>query len=166
MEDKTLTPNHYLVLFSIMESGYSQKRTKIGWGSVKFPIVDKSQPSNLSASRSGGCTLHKTKIGPGLLLIFTTFRVSSKAFLYFKTHRIGCYLSHFSLVWEGCKIQAEKWTNVSFLTRNFYYPENFRLQGFLLGVLAKTQFIQNAKTQFENAKTQFENLNSLSYCKF
>ena len=26
-----------------------------------------------------------------------------------------------------------------------------------LGVLAKTQFVQNAKTQFENTKTQFEN---------
>ena len=31
------------------------------------------------------------------------------------------------------------------------------LQGFFLGVLAKTQFVQNAKTQFENTKTQFEN---------
>ena len=30
-------------------------------------------------------------------------------------------------------------------------------QGFFGGVLAKTQFVQNAKTQFENAKTQFEN---------
>ena len=30
-------------------------------------------------------------------------------------------------------------------------------QGFFLGVLAKTQFVQNAKTQFENTKTQFEN---------
>ena len=30
-------------------------------------------------------------------------------------------------------------------------------QGFFQGVLAKTQFVQNAKTQFENAKTQFEN---------
>ena len=26
-----------------------------------------------------------------------------------------------------------------------------------LGVLAKTQFVRNAKTQFENTKTQFEN---------
>ena len=45
--------------------------------------------------------------------------------------------------------------------------------GLFLGVLAKTQFVQNAKTQFENtktqfenAKTQFENLKSPSYCKF
>ena len=30
-------------------------------------------------------------------------------------------------------------------------------QGFFLGVLAKTKFVQNAKTQFENTKTQFEN---------
>ena len=30
-------------------------------------------------------------------------------------------------------------------------------RAFFLGVLAKTQFVQNAKTQFENAKTQFEN---------
>ena len=29
--------------------------------------------------------------------------------------------------------------------------------GFFLGVLAKTQFVQNVKTQFENTKTQFEN---------
>ena len=29
--------------------------------------------------------------------------------------------------------------------------------GLFLGVLAKTQFVQNAKTQFENTKTQFEN---------
>ena len=29
--------------------------------------------------------------------------------------------------------------------------------GFFWGVLAKTQFVQNAKTQFENTKTQFEN---------
>jgi len=29
--------------------------------------------------------------------------------------------------------------------------------GLFWGVLAKTQFVQNAKTQFENAKTQFEN---------
>ena len=35
-----------------------------------------------------------------------------------------------------------------------------------LAVLEKTQFVQNAKTQFENAKTQFENLKSPSYCKF
>ena len=28
--------------------------------------------------------------------------------------------------------------------------------GLFLGVLAKTQFVQNAKTQFENTKTQFE----------
>ena len=32
-----------------------------------------------------------------------------------------------------------------------------KVQGFFLGVLAKTQFVQNAKTQFENTKTQFEN---------
>ena len=31
------------------------------------------------------------------------------------------------------------------------------VSGLLFGVLAKTQFVQNAKTQFENAKTQFEN---------
>ena len=31
------------------------------------------------------------------------------------------------------------------------------LAGVFLGVLAKTQFVQNAKTQFENTKTQFEN---------
>ena len=30
-------------------------------------------------------------------------------------------------------------------------------RAFFLGVLAKTQFVQNAKTQFENTKTQFEN---------
>ena len=30
-------------------------------------------------------------------------------------------------------------------------------QGFFWGVLAKTQFVQNAKTQYENTKTQFEN---------
>ena len=35
-----------------------------------------------------------------------------------------------------------------------------------LGVLAKTQFDQNVKTQFENAKTQFENKISPTYCKF
>ena len=29
--------------------------------------------------------------------------------------------------------------------------------GLFLGVLAKTQLVQNAKTQFENTKTQFEN---------
>ena len=29
--------------------------------------------------------------------------------------------------------------------------------GLFLGVLAKTQFVQNVKTQFENTKTQFEN---------
>ena len=28
---------------------------------------------------------------------------------------------------------------------------------FIFNVLAKTQFVQNAKTQFENTKTQFEN---------
>ena len=31
------------------------------------------------------------------------------------------------------------------------------MQGFFGGVLAKTQFVQNAETQFENTKTQFEN---------
>ena len=31
------------------------------------------------------------------------------------------------------------------------------MAGLFWGVLAKTQFVQNAKTQFENAKTQFEN---------
>ena len=31
------------------------------------------------------------------------------------------------------------------------------IQGIFLSVLAKTQFVQNAKTQFEKAKTQFEN---------
>ena len=31
------------------------------------------------------------------------------------------------------------------------------IQGFFGGVLAKTHFFQNAKTQFENTKTQFEN---------
>ena len=31
------------------------------------------------------------------------------------------------------------------------------IQGFFGGVLAKTQFVQNTKTQFENTKTQFEN---------
>ena len=30
--------------------------------------------------------------------------------------------------------------------------------GLFLGVLAKTQFVQNAKTQFENTKTQFKNV--------
>ena len=30
-------------------------------------------------------------------------------------------------------------------------------QGLFLSVLPKTQFPENAKTQFENAKTQFEN---------
>ena len=46
-------------------------------------------------------------------------------------------------------------------------------QGFFLGVLAKTQFVQNAKTQFENTKTQFENaktqfknLKSPLFCNF
>jgi len=33
----------------------------------------------------------------------------------------------------------------------------FMMLGFFLGVLAKAQFVQNAKTQFENTKTQFEN---------
>ena len=33
----------------------------------------------------------------------------------------------------------------------------YRSSGLFLGVLAKTQFVQNAKTQFENTKTQFEN---------
>ena len=45
--------------------------------------------------------------------------------------------------------------------------------GFFLGVLAKTQFVQNAKTQFvqnaktqfENAKTQFENKKIPLFCK-
>ena len=32
---------------------------------------------------------------------------------------------------------------------------------FFLGVLAKTQFVQNTKTKFENTKTQFENANTL-----
>ena len=41
------------------------------------------------------------------------------------------------------------------------YPFRFDpLQGIFLSVLAKTQFVQNAKTQFENAKTQFEKLKS------
>ena len=31
------------------------------------------------------------------------------------------------------------------------------IQGFLWAFLAKTQIVQNAKTQFENTKTQFEN---------
>ena len=31
------------------------------------------------------------------------------------------------------------------------------ITGLFGGVLAKTQFVQNAKTQFENTKTQFEN---------
>ena len=31
------------------------------------------------------------------------------------------------------------------------------VQGVFLGVLATTQFVQNAKTQFENTKTQLEN---------
>ena len=39
-------------------------------------------------------------------------------------------------------------------------------QGIFLSVLAKTQFVQNAKTQFEKAKTQFENRKSPKYCKF
>ena len=30
------------------------------------------------------------------------------------------------------------------------------IQGLFLSVLAKTQFQENCKTQFENAKTQFE----------
>ena len=38
-------------------------------------------------------------------------------------------------------------------------------QGIFLSVLAKTQFVQNAKTQFETAKTQFENGKSRKYCK-
>ena len=38
-----------------------------------------------------------------------------------------------------------------------YQPCEIKYQGFFLGVLAKTQFAQNAKTQFENTKTQFEN---------
>ena len=29
--------------------------------------------------------------------------------------------------------------------------------GLFFAVLAKTQFVQNAKTQFENTKTQFKN---------
>ena len=39
-------------------------------------------------------------------------------------------------------------------------------QGIFLSVLAKTQFVQNGKTQFEKAKTQFENRKSTIYCKF
>ena len=35
------------------------------------------------------------------------------------------------------------------------------MAGFFLGVLAKTQFVQNTKTKFENTKTQFENANTL-----
>ena len=36
-------------------------------------------------------------------------------------------------------------------------PEHsMSLQGFFWGVLAKTQFVQNAKTQFKMAKTQFK----------
>ena len=40
------------------------------------------------------------------------------------------------------------------------------MQGFFGGVSAKTQFVQNDKTQFENAKTQFENWTTPLYCKF
>ena len=36
-------------------------------------------------------------------------------------------------------------------------------QGIFLSVLAKTQFVQNAKTQFENAKTQFEKEKARSF---
>ena len=34
------------------------------------------------------------------------------------------------------------------------------IQGFFGGVLAKTQFVQNTKTQFENTKTQFKKANT------
>ena len=43
---------------------------------------------------------------------------------------------------------------------------DIRIQGIFLSVLAKTQFVQNGKTQFEKAKTQFENQKSPIHCKF
>ena len=39
----------------------------------------------------------------------------------------------------------------------FRFHMVWSISGVFLGVLAKTRFVQNAKTQFENTKTQFEN---------
>ena len=57
----------------------------------------------------------------------------------------------------GPKLSLEIYHSCVKLRVHFCESFSKYLQRFFLCVLAKTQFVQNAKTQFENTKTQFEN---------
>ena len=83
------------------------------------------------------------------------------------------FLNFFTWLKIGQKAKMIVHTNTVQNTNIFVFKgfSNFFLlkgmhSGDFLRVLAKTQFVQNGKTQFKKAKTQFENWMSPIYCKF
>ena len=85
----------------------------------------------------------------------------AKAFKSYQRRRHNIVLQHSVLQQKGTHSTYEVESHTIYIPSKILSQPNFLCavtkQGFFLGVLAKTQFVQNAKTQFENTKTQFEN---------